>query len=163
MFFIKPGKRSGIMSQPIVIYRFLSISAVFMIFALTGCIKNEENRGYITEFSHVEQINKGDSKDAVVNVLGSPSSTSTFGKETWYYIGMKMQTQAFKDPKMVNKDIIAITFNDRGLVDSVERNKAEGGKEVDIAKDITPTSGNHVGVVEQLLGNLGRFNPKDNN
>lgn len=149
----KTYKKQGVMKFGIIV---LALALV-----VSGCIKNEENRGFVTDFTDFSAIQKGQTREEVQANLGSPSSKSAFGKETWYYIGMKMQTQAFHDPKVVNQDVVSITFNDEGKVDSIDRQKNNGGRDIKVAKDITPTGGNKVGLAEQLLGNLGRFNPKD--
>jgi len=46
------------------------------------------------------------------------------------------------------------------VVDTVKKQTDEDARAINIAEDETPTEGNEVTIMEQLLGNMGRFNPK---
>ena len=125
----------------------------------TACLKNPESRGYALEYAKFDDIKPGiTTREQTEQLLGSPSSTSSFGKETWYYIGMKLERVAFLNPDLVEQKAVAITFDSKGIVESVDSNHGEHNRNIAFAKDKTPTEGNKVTVVEQFLGNLGRFN-----
>lgn len=128
---------------------------------LSACVTQEEYRGYAIEFAKLDQIKPGSSKDEVLAALGSPSTTSTFGSEQWYYINMKMEQGALVRPKMVAEDTIIVTFNEGGTVKTIERSAGEERRDIAVAKDKTRTEGNSVTVMQQFLGNLGRFNSGD--
>jgi len=138
------------------------VFCAFLLCFITACVKTEETRGYVTEFSDFNSVEPGKTtKEEVIKALGSPSSTSSFGDETWYYIGMKMEKTAFLDPEIVKQNIFLVTFDDKGIVKEIGKKSEKDRRDIDISKETTPTEGNKVGVVEQFLGNLGRFNPKE--
>lgn len=140
---------------------FITLLMVSLLF-ISACVKTEETRGYVAEFSHFDKIKTGETtKEEALKIMGSPSSKSTFGKEQWYYIGNKMERIAFFDPEIVKQDVLYLTFDENGIVKEAGKKGTEDARKIAISDDKTRTEGNKIGVVEQLLGNLGRFNPKE--
>jgi outer membrane protein assembly factor BamE (lipoprotein component of BamABCDE complex) len=141
--------------------RFLSVLVVSTLaFGVTACVKAEESRGYVKGVKvNVDRIKIGvsDKKD-VQYLLGSPSSTSSFGDETWYYIGLRMAQSTYHRPEIVDQDILVVKFNDSGLVEDVTHKGDEERRNISISAESTPTEGNQITILEQLLGNLGRYN-----
>ena len=94
----------------------------------------------------------------VLELLGSPSSYSTFGDETWYYISSRKESMAFLKPEVVDQGAVAIVFDKQGVVHAIHNFSTKDEKDVAISTDKTPTEGNRITLWQQLLGNLGRFN-----
>ena len=129
---------------------------------ITSCngADNIENRGYVTKFSDFSKIKAGEStKSDVIQALGSPSTTSLYGNETWFYIGKEQTKETFFAPEVKSYDAYQITFNKAGVVTAIDKKDKNSLKEFDIAKDYTKTSGNEITFWQQLFGNLGKFNP----
>ena len=126
----------------------------------SGCISQQESSGYtdISSSQRAKITPQQSHKQDVLALLGSPSSTSLYGGEVWYYISQEKERIAFLRPEIVEQTILAIHFTPNGLVSKVERHTKEDAQEVAIAEDITPTEGNTLGLWDQLLGNLGKFN-----
>lgn len=127
---------------------------------LTSCIKAVESRGYTFEDVNISKLQTGKSTKAeVLQVLGSPSSQSSFGKETWFYVSSKADKVAFLTPKTIEQEVIAIEFNSGGYIDALNKYTLADAKLVQYAKETTPTEGSDTSAVGQILGNVGRFNP----
>lgn len=127
--------------------------------ALPACSPKVDNGGYVLEKDTKQQLVEGrTTKDEVLTALGSPSSQSSFGPETWYYITDRKEAYAFLKPSVVEQDVLAVEFDSGGVVDKIKTYDKNSGKEVDIAKRTTPTEGHTLGFFEQILGNIGRFN-----
>ncbi|MGE3714708.1 MAG: outer membrane protein assembly factor BamE, partial [Alphaproteobacteria bacterium] len=140
---------------------FQSVTAIWLaaLLAVAGCSPKIENRGYVRDGTISEMIVAGrDSKDDVITVLGSPSSHSTFGPETWYYITTRKETTAFLAPEVVEQDVVRITFDDMGMVSNVEGYNLSNSQDIDVSSRETPTEGHELSFIEQLMGNIGRFN-----
>jgi outer membrane protein assembly factor BamE (lipoprotein component of BamABCDE complex) len=58
----------------------------------------------------------------------------------------------------VDQDILVVKFNDSGLVEDVTHKGDEERRNISISAESTPTEGNQITILEQLLGNLGRYN-----
>ncbi len=138
--------------------RFQLIPALVLC-VLAACSPKEATHGYMPQGEIKERLTVGQTtKDEVQAALGSPSSQSTFGDESWYYIWSRKETLAFFASETVEQNVVRITFDKAGVVSKVEAFDKSSGKKVDIAKRVTPTEGHSMGIMEQFLGNLGRFN-----
>ena len=125
---------------------------------LCACSATEATRGNIVEDFRIAEIIPGVStRTNVLQSLGSPSTQAPFDENVWYYIGQKTEKRGIFDPKVVDKKVIVVAFNPEGVVDTIENIEAD---QIDVprVRRKTPTSGNEITVMEQLLGNVGRFN-----
>lgn len=140
--------------------RFFTVSFALLL-ALTGCA-TIDNRGHVVEPDQLESIKVGVStKEQVAELLGSPSSVSTFGNKTWYYMSETTQTRAFLNPTILKSNATRITFDDQGRVVSLDSITEADKQVIAHVQRSTPTAGHSFGVIEQLFGNIGRFNGKD--
>jgi len=127
--------------------------------AVCACAPRIEQRGNHPDEDQVVQINPGiDDKNHVEQLLGTPSAMSSFNDKTWYYISKLTSQTAFFDPEVIDQEILAITFNDDNIVENMKVYGKENGQMVELVERTTPTEGNDLTLIQQLLGNLGRFN-----
>jgi outer membrane protein assembly factor BamE (lipoprotein component of BamABCDE complex) len=132
------------------------------MFGLSACSPIIQQEGNVPDPDQVVQINPGiDDKNRVMQLLGSPSAVSTFEDHTWYYISRRTEQVAFLDPTVSDQEVLAIDFNPSNVVDDMKIYGLENGRMVQSVQRVTPTHGNDLTIVQQLLGNLGRFNSGD--
>jgi outer membrane protein assembly factor BamE (lipoprotein component of BamABCDE complex) len=140
-------------------------TGVLLALLLVGCksVAQVENRGYVAAKPIAEQIKPGEtSKAEVRRLLGSPSTISSYPPETWYYISRERETVAFLAPELTGQKVAQIEFDAAGKVSKFEDFGTDSAREMQYVERETPTEGRSVGLLEQLLGNLGRFNtPRD--
>ena len=94
----------------------------------------------------------------VMNILGSPTAKAVFEPNTWYYVGLKTEKESFFDEKVVERQVYTLKFDDAGVLQSIVEVNNEA-VDVPLASRVTPTSGNEVTFLQQILGNIGKFNP----
>lgn len=134
-------------------------AAVFVLAgALFACTPMVETRGNLPDPElladiEVGQVNRGDVEDA----LGSPSSISTYGGESWYYVSERTETLAFLEPKVVERKVVIIRFDKKGVVNEVKTLGLDAAREIETVERVTPTAGQELTFLRQLFGNLGRF------
>lgn len=98
-----------------------------------------------------------DTKSTVRGRLGSPSATSTFDPNVWFYMNQVKQRVAFRKPTVIARNVTAITFNkENEQVQSVNNYTLKDGKVIAFNGRETPTRGRELTILEQLLGNVGR-------
>ena len=144
-------------------YRRTLLAAVGLALALGSgaCTARIDQRGNKPDEDQVVLINPGvDDKNRVAELIGTPSAISTFNDRTWYYISKRTETVAFFDPEVVDQEVLAISFDDNGVVDNMRIYGPEDGRTIAYVDRTTPTEGNELTLMQQLLGNLGRFNPE---
>jgi outer membrane protein assembly factor BamE (lipoprotein component of BamABCDE complex) len=54
---------------------------------------------------------------------------------------------------------VAVTFDQQGVLRTIDRKGMADAVPVAVASRTTPTPGNEASFLQQLLGNVGRFNP----
>ena len=139
----------------------LTAAAVIFAFGLnlSACAPTENFWGYIPDEKTVSRLKTGsDNRRKVARLLGSPSSVSTFESDTWYYISKRTSTVAFFDPKVLDQRILAVDFDDNGVVKEIRRFTLEDARNIQLVERKTVTRGRELGLLEQLFGNIGRFN-----
>jgi outer membrane protein assembly factor BamE (lipoprotein component of BamABCDE complex) len=135
---------------------FLALSACAAI--LSACAPTIDARGNLPDPDTVLQVQPGiDGRAQVAKLLGSPSTVATFNDKTWYYISKKTSRVAFWDPEVLDQEVLMVKFDDTGLVSDMKVYGLEDAHTVTPDPNITPTSGRELTIVQQLLGNLGRF------
>lgn len=135
-----------------------SVFVLLLALAGTACTSTVETRGNLPHPEVLSQVQPGkSSRDDVQALLGTPSSTLTYGDETWHYISARSEQVAFFEPKFVDRKVVSITFDQRGTVKAVTTRALEDGQSVELVDRETPTAGKEMNMLQQLLGNVGRF------
>jgi outer membrane protein assembly factor BamE (lipoprotein component of BamABCDE complex) len=99
----------------------------------------------------------GDTKSTVRAKLGSPSATSTFDPNVWFYMNQVKERVAFQRPKVVSRHVTAIVFDkDSEQVTGVNNYTLKDGRVIAYNEHETPTRGRELSILEQVLGTVGR-------
>jgi len=61
----------------------------------------------------------------------------------------------------VDREVVAITYNDAGTIANIERFGLEDGRVVPISRRVTSTNTQGISFLRQLFRNIGNFNPAD--
>ena len=97
---------------------------------LTACAPITSYSGFQAIDSDPKDVQVGtDTKSTVRAKLGSPSVTSTFDPNVWFYVNQVKQRVAFQKPRVTARNVTAIAFNkDSELVDAVNTYTLKDGK-----------------------------------
>jgi outer membrane protein assembly factor BamE (lipoprotein component of BamABCDE complex) len=109
------------------------------LLALAACTTIYRNHGYVPREEDLAKVVVGESR-------------------AWYYVGSRFRYYAGRAPKEVDRQVVAISFDDKGVVENVERFGLEKGEVVVISRRVTDSNIKGVGFLRQLLGNIGNFN-----
>jgi outer membrane protein assembly factor BamE (lipoprotein component of BamABCDE complex) len=127
--------------------------------ALAGCTATVEQRGNLPPPDEIAAIHPGKTtRDQVAKILGTPSSVGVFSDKSWYYISSRTKQVAFFDPAVIDQEVYVVDFNDDGVVKAVDHKTLRDGREVAPVARATPAPGRELSFLEQLIGNLGKFN-----
>ncbi|HEX2801913.1 MAG TPA: outer membrane protein assembly factor BamE [Phenylobacterium sp.] len=135
---------------------FAAIAAALL--SSTACAPIVSYSGFQAIESDPKDVKVGaDTKSTVRGKLGSPSATSTFDPNVWFYMNQIKQRVAFQRPSVISRNVTAISFNKESeAVESVNNYTLKDGKVVAFNSRETPTRGRELTILEQLLGNVGR-------
>tara|TARA_B100000795_G_C22765472_1_gene425509 strand:- start:476 stop:937 length:462 start_codon:yes stop_codon:yes gene_type:complete len=142
-----------------VIKKYFFITLCFLLSSCSSIVSPiVENRGYVFDDTLLDKISLNKSvPDDIIDLLGSPSTTSAIDSSIWYYIYSKAETIAFYHPEITDRRVLAITFNEEDKVSNIKYYSLEDGKVVSFIDRKTPTRGRELTVIQQLFGNLGRL------
>ena len=148
--------------------RLAVVVAAFAVATVAGgCTATRDFHGYVPDQAFPEDVKPAvDTRSTVLARLGTPSTTSLFdkggeakvapGKEKlWVYMSSTRELLAFYYPKVVQRSIIAIQFDEDDVVSDVLVYDADDGRVLDYSSRVTPTRGRELGILEQLFGTLG--------
>jgi outer membrane protein assembly factor BamE (lipoprotein component of BamABCDE complex) len=123
-----------------------------------GCSETITKHGQLFRESDLQQIQPGMMQEQVKLALGTPTSTTTTGSgQVYYYISSTMSQKAFFEPTEVDRKVVAVYFNQTGMVERVANYGLKDGKIFDFISSTTPApGGNEEGILNQLFRNLGK-------
>ncbi len=130
--------------------------------ALAACTPRLDVRGNLPDPDDVLAVQPGiTTRDQVAQILGSPTAVGTFDDKTWYYMSKRTETTAFFDPKVLDQEVLVVKFDDNGVVSDMRLYGDENAQTVIPVARTTPNLGQEMTVLQQLIGNIGRFNKED--
>jgi outer membrane protein assembly factor BamE (lipoprotein component of BamABCDE complex) len=133
-----------------------AILAIGLSIFVAGCAEEQFNRGYVIDNSLLSQIKVGSSAEQVVLVLGTPSTVSTVGGQTYYYISQRASRSfAFQNPSVSDQQVVAIYLNKGNRVDKIANYGLQDGVVFDFVSRTTPSGGEETSFLRQLFGLLG--------
>jgi outer membrane protein assembly factor BamE (lipoprotein component of BamABCDE complex) len=115
-------------------------------------------RGYVADANAINELKPGIPAEKVLQILGTPSTTSTVGGDAWYYISQTVSRPvAFVNPKVTDQRVLAVYFDKNKKTDRIANYGLEDGKVFDYVSRTTPTAGGDTGFVQNMLTNLLKF------
>lgn len=129
-----------------------------LLLALGACAPQYENHGYVPPEDQLEQVVVGsDTKETVAAKIGVPTSAGVLNDDSYYYVKMRKRALGFLAPKEIDREVVAISFSESGVVQNVERFGLEQGQVVPLSRRVTSSAVQDKSFLRQLMGNLGRF------
>lgn len=134
-----------------------------LLVALSGCSlfrAPETQRGNRLDADQLASITPGvQTRTDVQTLLGSPTQTSTFGNDSWYYISGTTRPSPGRQLQLTDQRVVAVDFDGRGVVRQVRVLGEEDARPVNPVPRETPVPGNERTLLQALFGNVGRFGP----
>lgn len=131
-------------------FAFLAFAAGLTLVACTPVINQ---RGYVADAANEATIKTGtDTKATVQQRLGYASTTATFGGDnTWYYISQTEKQVVFFTPTVLNRRILAVSFDKDGRVTGMRHYGLQDGHVIAFETRETPSRGRELTFLQQLL------------
>jgi outer membrane protein assembly factor BamE (lipoprotein component of BamABCDE complex) len=138
-----------------------TITGAILALSLVACAATFDNHGYVPPREDIAAVDIGDSREAVAEVLGPPGAGGVMRDEAWFYTAYRMRNYAYRAPEIVERQIIAISFDGRGRVSNIEEFGLEDGNIVQLSRRVTTSSVREVSFLSQILSNFGRISVAD--
>ena len=131
-------------------------SMIFSTFFLASCSTIHKDHGYLPLDTDLKNVVIGkDTRNSVTELLGSPSGSGVLEDGAIFYISTKIKNFLFYEPKVVSRDMIVVSFDDRDLVENIEKFTLEDGRVVVLSRRVTSAPVKGPKILSQIFGNLG--------
>ncbi|OIQ25295.1 MAG: cell envelope protein SmpA [Alphaproteobacteria bacterium MedPE-SWcel] len=133
---------------------------VGVLASVVACTATYRKHGWIPGPELLGEVVVGvDTRDSVAETVGAPTIDSFVDDSGYYYVTSRMKFYGGRAPQVVSRDLVAITFDQAGVVDSVQRYTLADGRAIPLERRVTDSSLEDKTFLRQLVGNLGNFNP----
>ena len=133
------------------------VAALALVF-LGACTPIVRNHGYVPLEEDLALVTVGvDTRETVASAVGAPGAGGVIDSGGYYYVRSRWETVAWRAPREVDRQLVAITFDEDGVVENIERFTLEDGRVIPLSRRVTETSIRRISFIRQLLGNIGRL------
>lgn len=94
----------------------------------------------------------------VTALLGSPTTKATFDDNTWIYVGQRTRPIIAGTNLVITQEVVQLTFDQSGILRDIKSLDKADALPVSVVARATPAPGNDSSILQQLLGNVGRYN-----
>lgn len=134
----------------------LGLGLAPMAFLSACTTPGEQVQGYMIDEKSLAEIKPGMDAQKVLAVLGTPSTVSTVGNQSWYYISQKTnRTFMFSKAEITDQRVVAVFFSKALKVERIGNYGLKDGVVFDFLSNTTPTGGEDLTILRQLLRVVG--------
>lgn len=132
------------------------------VLALAACSAIYRNHGYAPTDAELALVEVGvDTMDTLGQKLGRPSTSGLLTGDGWFYVQSRYRHFGPREPREIERQLVAVTFNEAGVVENIARFGLEDGQVIEISRRVTETNIKGISLIRQLLGNFGRISAED--
>jgi outer membrane protein assembly factor BamE (lipoprotein component of BamABCDE complex) len=127
-----------------------------MVVVIAACSPLYQNHGYVPSDDELALITVGkDTRESVEAAIGRPSASGLLNDVGWFYVQSRWKNYGALASKEIDRQVVAISFADSGVVENIERFGLEKGRIVPISRRVTESNIKSDGFLRQLFGNVG--------
>ncbi|MBO9473382.1 MULTISPECIES: outer membrane protein assembly factor BamE [unclassified Shimia] len=131
-----------------------------LVLALASCATRYRNHGYVPSAEELASITLGvDTRDTIADTFGPPSASGVLNDSGYLYVRSRVKHFGPRRPEVVDRQIVAIGFDNNGIARNIEQFALEDGQVIPLARRITDNNIESGGLLRQLGRNLGNFSP----
>ncbi len=136
--------------------------ACLALAVVVACAPVFRNHGYVPAPDELALVEVGvDTRETVAEKVGRPSTSGLLNDVGWFYVQSRYKNLGYREPQEVDRQVLAITFTENGVVENISTFGLEDGQVVQISRRVTESNIKGIGFVRQLLGSLGKINAED--
>jgi outer membrane protein assembly factor BamE (lipoprotein component of BamABCDE complex) len=125
---------------------------------LAACTPQTRSHGFAPTDAELAEIVVGlDTRETVAGIIGPPRTAGLLTDSGWYYVRSTFRERPPRAPVEEDRQVVAISFDENGLVENVERFGLEQGEVVVLSRRVTTSNVQGVGLLQQLLRNVGQI------
>ncbi len=138
--------------------RLISTTVLSGLLFLSGCGLEMYQSGDLPSQKRLDLIKPGYERSKVIDLLGQPTFENKIGHENFFiYSRIRKESQAFWEPKEIERDLYVVSFNKSGIVQNVQHLTLDDAQNIAFDESYTRVTGKELSVMEQLVKNFGRY------
>lgn len=135
-----------------------TLAGTACILIIAGCSATFKYHGYApSEIELSDVIVGADTRETVEEIIGKPSSSGILEDGSWYYVSTKVRHYTYKAPKAIERELVAVSFDDAGVVENIERFGLEDGRVIALNRRVTDLPVKGPSALSQIISNIGVF------
>ncbi len=141
------------------IRRFVRLTLVAVLaLTLAACTATFRNHGYMPPDEELDMVLVGvDTRETVGVSIGAPGTSGLLTDSAYYYVQSRFRQFAYNAPEEVERQVLAISFDENGVVENIEKFGLEDGRVVVLSRRVTESNVKGVTFLRQLFSNFGNF------
>ncbi len=144
------------------VFRWKSGVLILVLLAVSACTAKYRSHGYVPPPEDLQNVLVGvDTRATVDDTIGPPSTSGLLGDGNYYYVTSTVRHFGAFRPEVVDRTVLAISFDEADVVRNIETFGLDEGRPVRLTRRVTDNSVEGNGFLRQALGNIGRLNPGD--
>ncbi|WP_147105689.1 outer membrane protein assembly factor BamE [Tateyamaria sp. syn59] len=134
--------------------------ALIVTLGVAGCSPTFRNHGYVPPEEDLAELAVGiDTRSTVEDLIGPPTAGGVLEGGDFFYVRSRVRTFGPRRPQVIDRQVLAVTFDQEGVLQNIERFGLEDGRVVALSRRVTDSGVTNVNFLRQLLGNIGRVTP----
>ena len=128
---------------------------------LTACGLETYPGGDLPTNARLSSIEKGASKEKVLQILGAPATQSVplnDGTTFLIYAQNLKSSRAFMEPKEVKRDVYVYYFDKNDKLTSHQHLTLDNARQISYDSAETKVEGRDLSILDQIVQNFGRYN-----
>ncbi|MCA0204869.1 MAG: outer membrane protein assembly factor BamE [Proteobacteria bacterium] len=124
---------------------------------VAACSPIMRYHGYAPSDEDLAQIQVGrDTRETVAQAIGQPGMGGVMEGSGWYYVQSDWRERGWRAPEEVDRQVVAISFDQSDRVSNIERFGLADGQVVALSRRVTD-AGPRPSVMSQVMSALGQF------
>lgn len=138
--------------------RVRSAALLLALVAATACTPIIRNHGFAPSEDEIAVISIGvDDRASIAASFGPPTSGGVLEGSDFYYVSSKFRHYGAFAPEEIDRQLVAVSFDDAGFVRNIERFTLQDGQVVVLSRRVTDDGIRDTTFIRQLLGSFGRI------
>jgi len=133
----------------------LSIALLSAALIASACSPITRSHGFVPTRGDLDQLILGaDTKASVADTLGTPGASGIAEDGAWFYVQNTVETLAFLAPKVVERRVVMLEFDQADILRETAEYGLEDGRVINLQTRVTPTDSRRVSILARILGNV---------
>ena len=145
--------------RPLTLRR-LMLTSCLLLSSCGWLMPPPQLRGNKVDPESMKELIPGTSSKAdVTAIIGSPTAHDSFDDNTWLYISELTQQRIGRTLGEIDQSVVVLNFDGKGVLKTIGNYDKNAALPVTVIARTTASPGTEASFLQQLLGNIGRFNP----